>query len=305
MESPSAVPTFATKDCYTGSTSGINPAVEYRPGFNIHAFDPKLGDVLRVFIPEKYISYQYKPVADHHCFGSGCYTPSSDVAAMAVHHGCLFVKQKLKNAAHRRFCSVENSFEIISQPDTSYSKLAKVVDFPLDLRLRGVLLTIYIDDAPTVFSSSIHNGYKSNESQEKFHFSMRIISFNVITMYDPYPFIVNDCDYVKEKAILPLFKIFRDSEIGIDYSPDIFLQIFSRFNVSKGLFQSFRLFLAVGTEKYEVAHSGMMRFTLIRDTSSVLHNIDMAEFHAETNNTITVRNLKIGPITAILIIRRN
>lgn len=308
MDSASAVPAFATKDVYTGPITGINPAVEYHPDFNIHAFGPTHGDVIHVFIPEKYISYQYKPISEHHCFGSGYYAPCSDIAAMAVHHGCLFVMPRLKNAAHRRFCSVENAFEIISQPDSAYAKLAKIVDFPLDLRVRGVLVTIYIDDPPPVFVSSVHNGYRSNETKEKFQFSMRILSFNVITMYDPYPYVVSEKEYVKDKVVLPLFKIFSGSEVGIDYNPDMFLQIFSRFNVSKGLLQSFCLILFVGSEQYEIAQTGVTQFSLIchnsRGASTVLHNLDMSEFQPDANNLIKIRNLTFGPVVAIMVVPR-
>ena len=300
-------PNFFAKDTWTPRSPGINPAIEYTPDLDISAFSPKHGDVFRVFIDEQYISYHHKPVAEHKCFGSGRYAPCSDISALVMHHGCLFVNQKLKNASHRRFCSVENSFELSINPDMVYPKLIKVVDFPLDLRVRGVVVGILIDHPPEEWVSTVHNGYRSSELDAKFKFSLRVLDYNVLTNYDPMPMVVDRTEYVPEKTALPVYKLTARMEVGLAYSPMMFQQVFSRFNIAKGMLNLFRLVLEAGDHRYEIAYVDEKEFSLIEEQGAtqiqLLSELDMSEFHVD-GDVLRVRDARIGPISTILLLDR-
>jgi hypothetical protein len=78
----------------------------------------------------------------------------------------------------------------MSCSEIEYPKVAIIVDLPLDLGVRGVLIQLYIDSSPGFFPSLQRNGFKSKELDHPELFSMRITHSSLLALHDPLPQLV-------------------------------------------------------------------------------------------------------------------
>lgn len=289
-----------------------NTAIEYTEDFNISALNPKSGDVFRFFIAERYISFSYKAIEQGQCYGSIHYSPQSDIAAIAFHSGCLFVNPRLKTVLPRRLCTIENLFETMSCSEAEYPKVAIIIDLPIDLGIRGVLIQLYIDSSPGFFPSLQRNGFTSNEWNHPESFSMRITHSSLLTLYDPLPQLVHPGKFVRQIAQIaqvPILKFTVNNEIGIKFTPEIFVQIFSRLNVVQGMFQLFKLFFEADKFRYEIVHLEEFKFKVTRLLcesifQDVVAEAEMTEFYV-TQNAIRVLSYRFESVDSIVLVRQN
>ncbi|OHT07423.1 hypothetical protein TRFO_24380 [Tritrichomonas foetus] len=295
--------------------------IEYHEGFSIQSLHPQIGEIIQIFVSHLYISFQYPPVRDNKVFGSIYYTPNSDIAAIALHSGCLFIHSKLKQSTNPvRYSTVKNIYEVMAVSENDYAKTAQIIDIPSDLLIQGVTLRLYIDQSPLFFPSTTHNGYKSQENAQVEQFSMRIIDFNIVTMYDDPPHLVALDQYRRQTAEVPVYRVSLTGELGIQYSQVMFTQIFSRFNLARNTFKFFRFFFDCKNDRYEIIHEDGTSFSVVKlierltvevirapnvpdECAIIVEGADMAEFGA-TRNGIVVRDMKFSPVTVLLLIPR-
>ena len=199
-------------------------SIRYYEGFDINSLDPQIGQIFQIFVSHLYLKFQHPPIANQIVYGSTFYSPGSDIAAIVFHSGCLFIHQKLKTYNPVRYSTVQNFFESLIVPESDYAKTAVVIDLPTDLQIQGVNVRIYIDQSPMSFPSSTHNSYKSQELLHAENYSLRIIDFNIVTMYDSPPHLVSPNEYKRQSASVPSFQFTFSGEIGIKYTPQIFAQ---------------------------------------------------------------------------------
>ena len=283
-------------------------AIEYVPGRYLTSLNPSIGHIFKVFIPECYISFNNKHISKQDLYGLTYYAPKSDLAAISVHTGCLFINPKMKNVPVRRFCSAVNLFEALSVPEQDYSKAVKVFEYPIDMPLQGVVIDFYIDDSPGHFPSVFRNGLRSLELKDPDQYSIRVVDFNVITMYDEKPKIVSWESYQKRTAVVPKYIFSYTGEIGIIYEPQIFAQIFSRNNVNKGLLKVHKLYFEIGSKRYEILQVDKLAFRIIlysdgddEVSETIIHYAHMTEFIAK-KNSICVQNTEFTPVSCILLL---
>lgn len=285
--------THETIDNQTVFQNYNDVAMSYSEDFDFTKLDPQVGDIFKVYIDAKYISYDYSPILHQDIYGSTFYTASSDLAAIAIHSGCLFINPKMKQAPVRRFCSVQNAVEascVMSPSEKDYNKVAQVFYYPLDLTIHGVVLHIYVDYSPGYFPSVVRNGLKSQECQAPERFCIRVIHSTLITMYDEKPTIVEPKDFIRQKSIIPKNIFSASGEIQFTFEPKVFVQIFSRINLNRGMFKVFRLFFDVDRNRYEILNTEKTKFNVILDTLNdedvhqvIVEGADISEFYAKKN----------------------
>ena len=291
-------------------------SISYHDGFTFDALSPRIGELFQIYVPHVFISLEHPPIKNSIVFGSTYYAPSSDISAVVFHSGCLFIHPKLKSFNPQRFSTVQNLYEVMASPEAEYSKVAVVLDLPTDLQIQGVLVRLYVDQSPLSFPATVHNGYKSQELPHVEQYSLRIVNFNIITMYDDPPNIVPVDAYRRQTAAVPKYLITFTGELGIEYNQNIFAQIFSRFNVVRDTFRFFRFYFDCGNNRYEIVQIEGTRFKIIRSIEQLTVEVirtpntsnatavdvaDMTEFGA-MKKAIIVKDVKFGPITALLLI---
>lgn len=290
-------------------------AIEYDPDFNIATLKPEIGNIFQFFIPQHYLINVKSKI-----FGATHYSPESDLAAIAVHTGALFVHPKSKSALRRRFCTLKNFFEVQNCNESEYSKLAQTIDIPLDLTVKGVVLQILIDNSPQTFSSVQRNGLKSSEQNHPESYSLRVSNYFVISMYDDMPQIVPPEKYIRMSAAVPTFKFSFTREVGIVYKPNMFLQIFSRFNIVNGFFRANRLYFDdCKQNRYEIICLEGTTFMVVKYENSPTLNIlkrktnptecgeiiipsaEFSDFQV-TSKGIIINKQEFSPLDVILIV---
>ena len=293
--------------------------LEYTPEFDLKKFDPQPGDLFQVFVEQQYLTYELETVRQHKVFGSYYYAPESDIPAMIFHSGILFIHAKLKAFPHRRFSTVQNVYEVMAMNETDYARKAVVLDLPTDLQIQGVLVNIYIDKSPDSFIAATHNAYQSQSLPHAAEYSMRFTEFSIVTMYDVVPAIVPDSEYRKARAVIPNFDITFTGEVGIKFEPMMFVQIFSRYNVSSGMFDVFRLFFDVDKDRFEICWRGGTRFSVVKyieqisvevvrhknvpsDKGVVVEDADMCEFSV-TRGAIIVKAKRFEPVSSLVLVQ--
>lgn len=296
-------------------------AIEYKTGFDIDSLKPVVGNIFQFFIPNSLFgpisSSNQKQQHPINLWGSTHYTPNSDLAAVAMHSGALFIHPKSKSALRRRFCTTKNFFEVQNCSESEYSKIAQVIEIPLDLTIKGVVLQILIDNSPSFFQSTQRNGIKSQEFT-MCPYSLRVANFFVISMYDDMPKLVSPELYVRKNAVVPTFKFAGTGEVGIVFKPHMFLQIFSRFNIVNGFFKINRLFFDVGKCRYEIVYKTGTSFNVVKfeepptlnvlkrknDPSEygevIIESVELSEFSV-TSKGIIIRKEDFSPIDIILV----
>lgn len=284
-------------------------AIKYSENLDLTKLDPHVGDIFKVYIDVKYISYDYFPISHSILFGSTFYTVSSDLAAIAMHTGCLFINPKMKQAPVRRFCAVQNVVEAMSVPEQDYYKTAKIFDYPLDLTIYGVILHIYVDYSPGYYPSVVRNGIKSQESQIPETCCIRVIHSTLISMYDEKPKLVEPKDFVRQKSIVPKNILASSGEIQFTFEPKIFVQIFSRINLNRGMFRVYKFYFDVNRNRYEIFNTGKNKFNVIHDTlnddeihQTIVENADISDFYA-TKNSIGVLSHVFSPVKTLFLVQ--
>jgi hypothetical protein len=189
----------------------------------------------------------------------------------------------------------------MSSSESEYSKAAVVIHLPLDLGLNGLLIQVYVDNSPGTFLPSLHNGFRSLEWAKSEPFAMRITHFALITIYDQKPILVPPNEYKRQRILVPTFKFGLADEIEIEFSPTVFLQIFSWVNVAKGMFRVFRLFFDSDRCRYEIIHLGERMFKVVNGGNEVMAEAEMFEFHV-TRKTIEVQALNFDPVEGIVLV---
>lgn len=286
-----------------------NVAIEYSENFSFSKLDPQIGDIFKVYIDVKYISHDYLPIRRRSLYGSTFYTGSSDLAAIAIHTGCLFLKPKIKQDPARRFCIVQNVVEAMSVPEQDYSEVAKIFEYPLDLTINGIILHIYVDSSPGYFPSVLRNGLESQESQIPQNYCIRVIHSTLITMYDEKPALVEPRKYVRQKSIIPKNIFSSSGEIQFMFEPKVFVQIFSRINLNRGMFKVFKLYFDVNRSRYEIINTEKTKFNVILDTlnddeihQTIVENVDISDFYVK-RNTISAANHIFSPVQTIFLVQ--
>jgi hypothetical protein len=193
----------------------------------------------------------------------------------------------------------------MSCTEVEFTKAAVVVHLPLDLGLKGVLIQLYIDSSPGQFPSVLRNGFKTSELLHPDVFSMRITHSALLTNYDAAPQFVEPRYFERQVAIVPVYKFTFDHEIGIEYSPEIFLQIFSRFNVGKGMFEVFRLCFDAEKIRYQILHIAQFTFRIVQligdaNALEIVPEAEMTDFYV-TKRGIGVLSHRFTPIEAIVL----
>ncbi|OHS99678.1 hypothetical protein TRFO_08315 [Tritrichomonas foetus] len=286
-------------------------AIEYHPKFDLASLSPVPGNIFQVYIDQRFISFSYEPISRQQVFGSTYYAPFSDLSAIAFHTGCLFVNPKMKNVPVRRFCTVQNLLEALSVPEQDYSKAAQIFDYPIDLTIQGVLVHFYIDDSPGYYPSVNRNGIRSQEWKTPEKYCIKIIQSAVITMYDQPPKLVAPSEYQRTTALVPKYIFTFTGELAIVFTPQIFIQIFSKPNISKGLFRVFRVFFDVGRSRYEIVPGEKHKFKIVLDLVGdeecrevIVRDAEMTEFFVK-KKTIGVNNHQFSPVDAIMMSQCN
>ena len=227
-----------------------NMALLYRPGFDLSQFRPNIGDVFRFYIPERFFLLTNSVIADRIICGTTFYTPDSDIVNIAIHSGCMFSHPK-STGYSRRWCTISNFFEALCNED-KYSKIAEIVEIPPSVQVQGLLIDILVDNTLRSYMSSNRNGLKSKTHSGIMDYSLRVASYKILTKFDKLPRLVSDNQYTRQFAKIPIFKFAFNREIGVEYSPDLFLSIFSIYNIQNDLFTIYKLFFDIGENRYEI-----------------------------------------------------
>ena len=230
-----------------------NTALEYKPGFDLTIFNPVIGDIFRIFIPERFFLLTNSSIVDRLISGTTFYTPDSDIVNIAIHSGCLFPHPK-STGYSRRWCTITNFYEALCNED-KYSKIADVLEIPTSVQVQGLVIDILIDNTLKSFQSSLRNGLKSKSHQGPTDYSMRVASYKILTKFEKLPLIVEPENYVRQHTKIPIFKFAFNREVGIEYSPILFLSIFSAANIENDFFTTYKLFFDVGEKRYEIHYN--------------------------------------------------
>lgn len=279
--------------------------LEYNPSFTLRDIALRVGDVVVVYIPERYFTVDKLPILSQKVTGTTIYSPDSDICGICIHSGSLFLNTDVKSKYARRFCTINNTFEILGYSESEWSKVSDVVHFPLDLMITGVILTLYIDDSPKTFTGCKRNGIVSKESQVPEQYAIRVTQKSILTIYDPEPTIVPISEYIPEHVTIPRFKLTFTADIGIEYNPFIFTQIFSRDNVFKGLLKSYKLCFDSNRVRYEIqCPEGEDTFDVMKHESGevVAIGVPMIDFKV-TQRSIIIQKTRIQDVDSIVLIR--
>ena len=297
-------------------------AIEYKSDFELDSLKPMVGNIFNFYISTSLLapisSTNQKQQHPLNIWGCTHYTPNSDLAAVAMHSGALFIHPKSKSAIRRRFCTMKNFFEVQNCSEAEYSKIAQFIEIPLDLTVKGVVLQILIDNSPSSFPSVQRNGVKSQEQHTISPYAIRVANFFVISMYDDMPKLVTPEEYVRKTAVVPTFKFSITGEVGIVFKPHMFLQIFSRFNIVNGFFKFNYLYFDIENTRYQLLYKSGTQFQVIKFTDPPTINIlkrkqDPAEYGevihdsvelseiSVTSKGILVKKQELAPIDIILV----
>ena len=230
--------------------SHTNSSLEYKPGFDLEPLHPSIGDIFRIFIPERFFLLSNSTIVDRLITGTTFYTPDSDMASIAVHCGCIFPHPK-SSGLSRRWCTVTNFYEALCNED-KYAKIADILEIPTSVQVQGLLLDILIDNTLRSYQGSLRNGLKSKSYQGPTEYSMRVANYKIVTKFERIPRMASLNEYVRLHAKIPVFKFAFNREVGIEYSPDLFMSIFSAANIENYLFTTYKIFFDVDETRYEI-----------------------------------------------------
>lgn len=229
-------------------------AIEYTPNFVLYDLQPNIGQLFHFYVPQRFISLTHQPVIDRVIYGSPHYSPESDIATVVMHSGCLFLDPKIKSTSNRHFYTVCNINLCMCCSDNEFHKRAIIKPIPLDVHIDGVLVTIAIDASPMQYTAVLRNGIRTRESGPT-DFSIKVTNFHIITAYDEKPNIVPPNEFIRGLMYVPTFEFSFTGEIGMQYTPQLFSQIFSLPNLVNGLFRAYRAFFDSSGSRYEIVAS--------------------------------------------------
>jgi hypothetical protein len=291
-------------------------AMEYVPGFDFQSLEPKVGNMFRFYIGQRYISPMHPPIAERELYGCTYYAPQSDLAAMAMHFGCLFFHSKRKSSVRRLNC-VKNAIEICLCGESEYHKRCSLMAIPGDIGLKGIVVTICVENAPSHFHQVARNGIRSKDMQPTLPYCLRISHFYLVSGFDEMPLLVAPSEYVRQTFQPMQLRPGENGEVFVPFSPQIFFQLFTRLNIANGIFSVFRIFLLVGDGKMEVcfvegtkmkvlsiAESGLVS-DLVKKRISYQEEVAVGELHQfEANEAgLVVNGVSIGPVVGVIMVQ--
>jgi hypothetical protein len=290
-------------------------AIEYAPGFDFQSLDPKIGNMFRFFVDQKYIAPTHPPIAERELYGSTYYAPHSDLAAMVRHFGCLFFPSKRKSA-QRRLNSISNAVEICLYGESDYHKRANVIQIPPEFGLRGVVVTVCIENTPTRFSQVFRNGIRSKDAQPTLSYSLRIAHFYLVSAFDDMPRLVAPSEYVRQSFHPIQLRPGSSGEMLIPFSSAVFSQIFTRLNITNGMFAVFRIFFVLVEAKVEVSfiEGTRMKLSEYSENAPALEIVkrklqpselvsgELSQFEV-SDTDLLVNGISVGPISGIIMVQ--
>ena len=242
---------------------GFSQSIEYYCGFDINELKPRIGNIFSVFIREDLLLRRNLPIANRNINGCVFYDPSSDLAAIAIHCGCLFSHPEKSSVFRRKWCTIRNFYEVMFYPDAEYMKQAILYEFPQNITILGLNVQYFIDNSPKSFISSNRNGLKTRSNNQSALYSIRIHSFRIITEFDQKPILVSPSDYMCLSIPMPVFKLGSDNDLGMSYNAAIFTQIFSPYNCFYGFFIIYRLFFECDLQLFEIFTEDSINFSIV------------------------------------------
>jgi hypothetical protein len=294
-------------------------AVEYVPFVRAADFNPVCGQTLNVFVDIRFIANSHSPIADRKIYGYAHYSPETDIAAMVVHSGVLFVDPKYKDSQHRQFCTTKNVLEAMCCSTSEYPKRVEPTSIPIDLTVLGVVIALLFTNSPASFTSINKNGLRSRDGERNV-FSMRISQFRILTPFDEMPKLVPPTEIVSISWLRARYRASLTDDVGLHFNREFFLQIFSLHNIANRLMAVYRLFFDVGPTRYELilADEEVLAFSLIalnepvplmslkrriRPSSDVRSVVDFVPFwDIEVHETsIMFDKFKLGPLDCFLL----
>jgi hypothetical protein len=264
------------------SVSG-DEAVEYVPFLTFTGLDPFVGQTMDIFVHSRFISFSHAPIADRKLYGSVHYSPDSDLAAVVMHSGVLFVSAKARDSTRRQFCTTLNFFEALCCSESEYPKRVMVRELPIELGIQGVLISILFTHSPASFASVNRNGIRS-QAAPPYAFSIRIANYRILTAFDEIPPFNSVLDIRKITCSVPIFCESLTRDVGIHYSEDLFLEVFSLSNICNRFFAVYRLFFDVHGSRYELA---------LQDEEEIL--FILLKFHEAVPVSVMKRRSGSGP----------
>lgn len=290
-------------------------AIEYTYPFDVQKLEPRVGNIYRFFIHEKFFVLTHPPIAERGLYGCTYYAPHSDLTAIAMHFGCIFTSHKRKATTRRRLSTVRNALEICLCSEGEYHRRSNTLILAPELDLRGVVVTLCIDHSPSTFPQVMRNGIRSREFPRPCPFCLRISHFYLVTGFDEMPRLVPPGEFI-HGSFQPIQRALENGEVSIPYSPLMFLQIFTRLNIANGIFSAFRIFLLVNDGFAEVVFTEgtRMKVMMLPEGATVSDaqkrrivgsEIAAGEIHLfePSENALTVSGTVIGPIHGIVLVQ--
>lgn len=254
--------------------------------------DPKVGDLFNIFIRgDDIISMCNNHSNDESFYGKTQYPINSNLVKVAIHSGALYVK--VKSRPKNVFTTYSNFFEVQS---LSRQIEPKPLVIPQELNVKGVVLSILVENAPDKFPSeeSVFTSKSSTSDDIKTKLAIRVANYKVITMFDDMPTLVQPKEYVREHLAEKEY-MFSSGEryIGIKYSKAVFDQYFSYFNCANGFFRSYSLFLEVDKGVYGLFQKQDSGCFMIKFDNDIIEN--EVEFSSITSNEtgVTIKGVDI------------
>jgi hypothetical protein len=225
--------------------------MEYVPYFPLKTLSPISGQTLPVVVDSRFITFSHAPLVDRQLYGCTHYSLDSDIAALVMHTGVLFLDPRTKDSRHRQFCRTSNLYEVMGLPDKDYVRQAVVVEIPQDVVIKGVLVVLLFSNSPPAFRASNRNGVRSRDAPLDVC-AMRIASFRILTRFDEVRPLVRPFKVGRKSTVAPDFCLSCMGELAIRYSRDFIVQLFSLANIFAGLFSVYHIFFDVHRERYEI-----------------------------------------------------
>lgn len=293
----------------------------YSPEFDINYYSPKPGQLFLIYIPLKYISHEYKPIAEQKIGGTDYYTSWSDIAAIVMHSGCLFLLPKSKARTYPRYCTVLNYHEVACRSEARYKEMAAIQEFPLDYRIKGIIVQIFIEQSLPCFLGTTRNGITSKDQEIQDFFAIRINDYLILTPNDSEPecFNCKDQNYSRDAALISPYKITDIGDVGISFQPASFYQFFNRDTIDRGFLNIYRFFFDVSPTK-EININIPRRFEIVSKNeffqifevvplplpekrSLVTDNLLLTDISC-SKGKITAKN-EFSPVVSIVLIRKD
>lgn len=227
--------------------------IKYQSKFNINALDPHLGDIFSIFVPISYFLKDSKPISEMDVYGSKWYSSSSDIVAMIVHSHLIFQTPNTYHFAQSYFSTITNFEEIMILPDSQFNEKARFLNIPLDLKIKGIIVEIFIDYPLKLYPSVDLNSIISKEKKGEGDYSFRIIHYGIVSAYDNMPNCVNPNEYVRTKAYTTKFVETEDGIILMSFNSNFFNQTISYFSNNSKAFGSFVIFFYDNIDKFQVS----------------------------------------------------